>query len=121
MTDPQYTEIQINEYSPDTELGFHIDNTVAYLGTIFGVSLLGDCHLTFRHRDHDPVRVFVPRCSLYFMSGKSRSHWQHGIEGPAVLNSERRLSLTFRRVLYTAPIPEFVPKKKRRGKKKNTA
>lgn len=42
------TEIQINEYTPDTFLGYHTDNTIAYLGTIFGISLVGDCNLTFR-------------------------------------------------------------------------
>ncbi|CAE7769723.1 STRN3, partial [Symbiodinium microadriaticum] len=47
------------------------------------------------------AKVVIPRRSLYFMTGPSRSQWQHGIKKDHC--PKERLSLTFRSVLPDAP------------------
>jgi alkylated DNA repair dioxygenase AlkB len=88
----------------------HMDSKKCFGPVIACCSLLADVAMTFYDtkgnsfgmaRVHDTAEVSIPRRSLYFMSGPSRSQWQHGIRKDQC--PKERLSLTFRTVRKDAP------------------
>lgn len=93
-----FDQLYVNHYSSrvGARIDLHHDNPRTMRQVIAGVSLGGACELLLvapdRELGQEPIRVLLPRCSLYLMSGLSRYHLQHGI--PAV--GEDRFSLTFR-------------------------
>jgi alkylated DNA repair dioxygenase AlkB len=92
-------EALINEYTPDTALGWHVDNEG--FEKIIGVSLSGWCKMRFRplkgfkeKKDAGDVVSSVelePR-SAYIMQGPVRWQWQHSVAPVKKL----RYSITFR-------------------------
>eukprot|EP00446_Apocalathium_sp_SHHI-4_P079204 CAMPEP_0177502986 /NCGR_PEP_ID=MMETSP0369-20130122/38069_1 /TAXON_ID=447022 ORGANISM="Scrippsiella hangoei-like, Strain SHHI-4" /NCGR_SAMPLE_ID=MMETSP0369 /ASSEMBLY_ACC=CAM_ASM_000364 /LENGTH=274 /DNA_ID=CAMNT_0018980633 /DNA_START=72 /DNA_END=893 /DNA_ORIENTATION=- len=88
----------------------HMDSKRTFGPVIGCCSLLADAAMTFYDTQgnsfgmakvHRTVEVQLPRRSLYFMTGPSRSQWQHGIRKDQC--PSERLSLTFRSVLLAAP------------------
>ncbi|CAE7598336.1 unnamed protein product [Symbiodinium natans] len=88
----------------------HMDSKKCFGPVIACCSLLSDATLTFYDtggsayglaKTRRTVTVDIPRRSLYFMTGASRSQWQHGIKKEHC--PKERLSLTFRSILRTAP------------------
>eukprot|EP01126_Amoeba_proteus_P010053 TRINITY_DN13897_c0_g1_i1.p1 TRINITY_DN13897_c0_g1~~TRINITY_DN13897_c0_g1_i1.p1 ORF type:complete len:233 (+),score=29.52 TRINITY_DN13897_c0_g1_i1:50-748(+) len=90
-------ELFVNHYFKDSGLRFHMDHRTTYLEVILGVSLASDCHLSFQQKKQQ-VPVFIPRRSLYIMTGDSRYKWKHGILPTNGVLGEERISLTFRMV-----------------------
>ena len=92
-----HTELFVNEYKPEDTLHFHTDHPRTYGPVIYGVSLLTDCDFSFqlKARTFDTI---LPRRSIYLMTGNSRYKYKHGIPKPC---AERRVSLTFRSVIYS--------------------
>uniref|UniRef100_A0A6B2LIS5 Alpha-ketoglutarate-dependent dioxygenase AlkB-like domain-containing protein n=1 Tax=Arcella intermedia TaxID=1963864 RepID=A0A6B2LIS5_9EUKA len=95
-----FCELQINEYGQNDALGFHKDNPIAYYDVIFGVSLLSHCWIHYQYLSQE-VKVLIPRRSLYLLSGKARYQWKHGIPPQSLVDGDKRISLTMRRVNYT--------------------
>lgn len=94
------TELFINEYDRCSDLQFHIDHIVTYEDMIVGVSLASDSVFRFRNSEFEHV-VKLPRRSAYFMTGKSRTDYKHGmLEGDC--KGPRRISMTFRVVAASA-------------------
>ncbi|CAE8638873.1 unnamed protein product [Polarella glacialis] len=88
----------------------HMDSKKTFGPVIGCCSLLADAAMTFYDTQgnsfgmakvHRTAEVQLPRRSLYFMTGPSRSQWQHGIRKDQC--PSERLSLTFRSVLPDAP------------------
>lgn len=92
------TEIFINEYLPKDDLQFHSDHRTTYEETISGISLLSGSILFFQKGSKE-VGVKLPARSIYFMTGDSRYKWKHGMK-PCTLDGERRVSITYRVVIY---------------------
>jgi alkylated DNA repair dioxygenase AlkB len=92
----QFAELLLTEYPIGSVINWHRD--APPFDIIAGISLLSDC--TFRFRPYDKVKqsrkaiISFPlqRRSLYIMSGRSRTDWEHSI--PAV--KEVRYSITLR-------------------------
>jgi len=95
-----FNQMYVNYYdcTAKANIEFHHDNHTCMRGAIAGVSLLSACDLQLRPLDQlicrPPLRIALPRRSLFFLSGLSRWHLQHGI----LHMPESRLSLTFRTV-----------------------
>lgn len=93
-------QMYVNFYdaSSKANIEFHHDNHTCMCGDIAGVSLLSNCEMQFRALDSNllrpPLRILLPRRSLFLLSGLARWHLQHAI--PEMY--ENRLSLTFRTV-----------------------
>mmetsp|Transcript_84857 Transcript_84857/g.274282 ORF Transcript_84857/g.274282 Transcript_84857/m.274282 type:complete len:548 (+) Transcript_84857:80-1723(+) len=100
MQQYEFDQMYVNYYdaASRSNINFHHDSHACQMGTIAGFSLLSACELQLRALDggitRPPLRIRLPRRSLYFLSGLSRWHLQHGI--PEML--ETRVSLTFRTV-----------------------
>lgn len=91
LSDPQRSELFVNEYVNGNDLYAHHDNRTTYEECIIGISLISDIEMEFSS-GRQKIRVTVPKRSLYLMTGKARYVYRHGI--PYV--SETRLSLTYR-------------------------
>ena len=91
---PAMTEVFVNEYDAGASLDFHTDHRSTYEEVICGVSLLSDCYFSFK-RGAKIERVWVPRRSLYLMTGSSRYDYQHGLQRGDI-KGKRRVSVTFR-------------------------
>jgi len=100
INEDKLCELQINEYHPADALGFHKDNVIAYTEVICGVSLLTDCWIHYQYLKQE-VKVLIPKRSLYLLTGKARYQWKHGIPPNSLVGGDHRISLTFRKVLYT--------------------
>jgi len=98
--DDKLCELQINEYRSADALGFHKDNTIAYSEVICGVSLLTDCWIHYQYFKEE-VKVLIPKNSLYLLTGKARYQWKHGIPPNSLVGGDHRVSLTYRKLLYT--------------------
>ena len=103
----------INEYTPGQGIARHVDCVPCFGDTILSISLNSTCVMTFT-RMLDPIEVpilltLLTPGSLTIMQGESRYQWKHGIaarktdhySGTAMVR-ERRLSITFRKVIPTA-------------------
>jgi alkylated DNA repair dioxygenase AlkB len=100
-------QLIINEYEPGQGITAHIDCEPCFEDVIISISLGSGCVMDFTHTDtkaHIPVYL-APR-SVVAMSGESRYEWKHGIAarrndkvGSRTLPRERRISLTFRKVI----------------------
>jgi alkylated DNA repair dioxygenase AlkB len=97
------TEPFVNEYLADSGLRFHQDHRTTYAEVIMGISLLCDCFMSFKLGKRIE-RVSVPRRSIYFMTGRSRYSWQHGLV-PGDILGERRVSITLRIVSAENIVP----------------
>lgn len=90
-------EALVNEYTPGSAIGWHVDNEG--FEKIIGISLCGWARMRFRplRRVHERQRAEVvtidlePR-SAYIMQGDVRWHWQHSVAPVEAL----RYSITFR-------------------------
>merc|ERR1711862_9314 len=94
------TELFVNEYDPGSSLQFHTDHILTFEDMIVGVSLGSESRFRFQGNGQEHV-VLLPCRSVYFMTGRSRRDFQHGmLEGDC--QGSRRVSLTFRVVRESA-------------------
>ncbi|RKP36096.1 hypothetical protein BJ085DRAFT_19381 [Dimargaris cristalligena] len=99
--------IIINEYQPGQGIMPHVDSLTAFGDTVFALSLLSPCVMTFDRvgsTDSYPI-VLEPR-SLLVLTGPARFGFRHGISkdlvetlGDRTIHRERRVSLTFRYII----------------------
>jgi len=100
ISEDKFCELQINEYNMSDALGFHKDNPIAYTEVICGVSLMADCWIHYQYLMQE-VKVLIPKRSVYLLTGAARYKWKHGIPPDSLVGGDKRISLTFRKVLYT--------------------
>jgi hypothetical protein len=75
-------------YPPGSSFQHHFDSRTQWGETVVGVSLGAPCEMQFKYsvpKARMPAvplplrRVWLPRGSLYIMSGRSRFEWTHGV------------------------------------------
>jgi alkylated DNA repair protein alkB family protein 8 len=102
----QPDQVIINEYAPGEGLRPHKDRNY-FENQICGVNLGSGCVMRFiKISAGDVVDVEVPRRSVYVMQDDARYKWHHSIPSRkkdtvdgAVKHRERRLSITYRKVI----------------------
>lgn len=102
-------QVIVNEYLPGQGISPHIDCVPCFSGTIASLSLGSPCVMEFTHTEtREKIAVLLEPRSLVVLSGDARYRWQHCIAGRktdhyqnAVLRRDRRVSLTFRKVIIT--------------------
>lgn len=103
-------QVLVTEYEPGAGIGWHRDKAV--FGQVIGISLLSPCVLRFRReikaelfgdekrrRRWERINVHAAARSVYLISGRARSEWQHSISSV----DELRYSITFRNVISEDP------------------
>ncbi|MDE0634376.1 MAG: alpha-ketoglutarate-dependent dioxygenase AlkB [Candidatus Poribacteria bacterium] len=101
-------QVIINEYAPGQGIAGHIDCEPCFRDTIVSLSLGSGCVMDFTNKDDKTQKIPVwlaPR-SLVVLSDEARYKWLHGIAarksdvwGSQKHERERRVSLTFRKVI----------------------
>lgn len=102
----QPDQVIINEYFPGEGLRPHKDRNY-FENQICGVNLGSGCIMRFiKIKGGDVIDVEVPRCSVYVMQDEARYNWNHSIPSRKkdivdgnVKHRERRLSITYRKVI----------------------
>ena len=86
----------VTEYQPGAGIGWHRD--APPFGIVLGVSLKADCRFQLRLEGKGEKReIAVARRSVYALTGKARTVWQHSIPQA----KEERFSITFRTLRET--------------------
>lgn len=86
----------VNEYTRGQGIAPHTDCIPCFDSTIVSVSLLGSCFMQFGGPAGEFFSVQLEPGSLLALTGEARWKWTHGIK---TVKAERRLSVTFRKVL----------------------
>ena len=97
----QPNQVIINEYQPGQGIAAHIDCVRSFGGTIASLSLAAGCMMAFS-RDGATRSIYLEPQSLLILQGEARFYWRHGIAArkkDGSLLRQRRISVTFRRVL----------------------
>lgn len=106
-------QIIVNEYLPGQSISAHIDCTPCFKEIIVSLSLGSSCIMALSNPEtNEKMPLLLQERSLIVLSGDARYKWMHAI--PARQSDifdgikyvrQRRISLTFRHVILTAPIP----------------
>lgn len=100
-------QVIVNEYLPGQGISRHIDCTTCFDDTIASVSLNSTCAMEFEQfkTGKRGTMMLAPK-SILVLSGEARYDWMHSIParkedqlGDQVFPRNRRISLTFRKVL----------------------
>ncbi len=100
-------QVIVNEYKLGQGISRHIDCEPCFGDTIVSLSLGSGCFMDFTNKDKTKeIPVWLEPRSIVVLSGKARHKWLHGIaarksdkwDGHRV-DRERRVSLTFRKVI----------------------
>ena len=101
-------QVIVNEYQPGQGIVSHIDCIPCFGNTIIILSLGSACVMSFTHsKTHEEVKILLQPGSLLISQEEARYSWWHGIsasqkddyKGQEVVR-KRRISLTFREVLF---------------------
>lgn len=100
-------QVIINEYQPGQGIAPHIDCVPCFTDTIASLSLSSPCVMGFIHTETKAkIPVLLEPRSLVAVSDDARYRWQHAIphrktdrHNGKTFQRERRLSLTFRKVV----------------------
>jgi len=110
----QFDQIIVNAYDKTQGIHPHVDRTHCFGPVIVGLSLGDSATLTFSRRSewgHHTHQVFLPRRSVYIMTGDARYLWRHGLD-PALnarSRSGERVSITWREVISPETAARVVP------------
>ena len=102
-------QVIANEYMPGQGISAHVDCVPCFNDTIVSISLLSQCEMVFRDRSSSTaVALMLQRRSAVLLKGPGRYDWTHEIPahksdlvGGARMMRDRRISLTFRKVIHT--------------------
>jgi len=108
----QPDQVIINEYSPGQGIRPHKDRNY-FDNQICGINLGSGCVMKFKKiAGGDVIDVEIPRRSLYVMQDEGRYKWNHSIPPRKkdkidgnVQHRERRLSITYRKVMQNKVKP----------------
>jgi alkylated DNA repair dioxygenase AlkB len=100
-------QVIVNEYEPGQGIAAHIDAESCFGDVVASLSLLSDCVMTLRARNHSAaIDVDLPANSLMVLSGPARHEWTHAIASRSTdsimgvqRKRHRRISATFRTIL----------------------
>ena len=102
-----FGQLLVSRYPPGAGIGWHRDAPM-FGPIVAGVSLLAPCRLRMRAGTQNARRTLsfdLAARSLYLLTGKARSVWQHSITPVPSL----RYSLTFRQVGAPRPLAPGLP------------
>jgi len=101
-------QVIINEYLPGQGIANHIDCEPCFTETVASLSLNSHCVMNLTNKDDTSFKyeyLLEPR-SLLILKNDARFKWMHGIKAlkndkyfEKVIPRERRISLTFRKVI----------------------
>ena len=101
-------QVIVNEYLPGQGISKHIDCVPCFSDTIVSLSLGSACIMDFTNTAGAKIPVLLEPQSIVIMTGDARYHWCHSIAGRKtdkfqgqVIQRQRRVSLTFRKVILT--------------------
>jgi hypothetical protein len=80
FSQPLARQIILNLYPPGTGITPHVDLPNRYADGILGVSLLGSCTMELESDVGEVERVYMPRGTVYALTGEARWDWSHGIQ-----------------------------------------
>lgn len=100
-------QVIVNEYEPGQGISSHIDCEPCFEKAVVSLSLGSDCVMDFTNKlDKTKMSVWLARRSIIVLSDEARYMWLHGIAprksdewGGHKYYRQRRISLTFRRVI----------------------
>ena len=100
-------QLIVNEYQVGQGITPHIDCQPCFEDTIVSISLNSTAVMNFsRPTTKEKIPVFLPRRSAVILKGESRYEWKHSIPARKtdkyqnkIYQRERRVSLTFRKVI----------------------
>jgi alkylated DNA repair dioxygenase AlkB len=100
-------QVIVNEYQPGQGIASHVDCVPCFTDTIASLSLCSACVMEFAHIEtRQKIPVLLEPRSLVVLAGDARYRWQHTIPhrksdryNGAVFPRDRRLSLTFRKIV----------------------
>lgn len=99
-------QVIVNEYQPGQGISSHIDCVPCFTDTIISLSLGSSCVMELKNIDTIPI-LLEPR-SLVILKEDARYKWTHSIPArkidrfnEQIITRERRVSLTFRKVILT--------------------
>ncbi len=91
-------QVIINEYQVGQGISAHIDRATCFTDTICSISILSPCEMIFS-KDKEKINLTLQPLSLAVMQKDSRYLWSHEIPARKSNIKERRLSVTFRKVV----------------------
>jgi alkylated DNA repair dioxygenase AlkB len=100
-------QVIVNEYQSGQGISAHVDCVPCFADTISSLSLGSPCVMDFNHsKTGEKSSLLLEPRSLLVLTGDARYIWQHAIAGRKtdrycgqIINRNRRVSLTFRKVL----------------------
>jgi alkylated DNA repair dioxygenase AlkB len=103
-------QVIVNEYKPGQGIGRHVDCVSCFGETVASLSLLSTCAMDLeRFSSKESGTVILAPLSLLILTGEARYDWMHSIParkvdmlGDQELKRSRRISLTFRTVIYNS-------------------
>lgn len=95
---PNFDQVIINEYLCGQGITPHIDCIPCFTDTIFSLSLLEPCEMIFEKENIKHSIILEPRSLLTFQ-GEARYKWKHAIPQRKSNVRNRRVSITFRKVI----------------------
>jgi alkylated DNA repair dioxygenase AlkB len=98
-------QVIVNEYFAGQGIAAHIDCEPCFEDTIISLSLLAPVYMDFTKED-EKIPLWLESRSAVVLQGESRYEWKHSIaarksdiHNGLKINRERRVSLTFRKVI----------------------
>jgi alkylated DNA repair dioxygenase AlkB len=103
-------QVIVKEYQPGQGIASHIDCVPCFTETITSLSVGSPCIMEFTHvKTHEKIPMLLEPRSLVVLSGDARYRWKHAIPhrksdryNGSIFLRGRRLSLTFRKVIFAA-------------------
>jgi len=98
-------QVIVNEYTGNQGISKHIDCLTCFSGPVVTISLRETWEMVFSRKfkgEEKKYRLMLPRGSAAILAGDARSKWSHEIakkRADAGVIRERRVSITFRKVL----------------------
>ena len=95
---PNFDQVIINEYTTGQGITPHIDCIPCFGDTICSLSLLEPCEMILEKDNVKHSIILEPR-SLLTLQGEARYKWKHSIPQRKSNVKNRRVSITFRKVI----------------------
>lgn len=95
---PNFDQVIVNEYLTGQGITPHIDCIPCFGETICSLSLLESCEMVLE-RDGTTHSIILEPRSLLIFEGEARHKWKHSIPARKGNIKNRRVSVTFRKVI----------------------
>jgi alkylated DNA repair dioxygenase AlkB len=97
---PNFDQVIVNEYTAGQGITPHIDCIPCFDSTICSLSLLESCEMVLEQGNTKHLIILEPRSLLTF-EDEARYKWKHSIPQRKSNIKNRRVSVTYRKVIYS--------------------